>query len=92
MADDITIRARRYDGGIKLELLINGRELCAGADTTPNKAALWLARHVNRLAGQTEELLVDLGYCTEDEIDAIVSASREEIKGVVPAPEGNVTK
>lgn len=49
------------------------REILRGGAKTPREAALWLLRNVNKLAAEVEERLVDLGFLTEAECEAVLA-------------------
>jgi len=48
------------------------REILRGGAKTPREAALWLLRNVNKLAAEVEEQLVELGFLTEAECEAVL--------------------
>ena len=55
----------------------NAREILRGGAATPREAALWLLRNVNRLAAEVEEQLVELGFLTEAECEAVLAEMDE---------------
>ena len=57
-------------GRIFLTVYDNDRKVASAAGTTLNEAATWLVKHVNRIAHQTEALIMDAQLLTETEIEA----------------------
>ena len=51
----------------------NEREILRGGAATPREAAIWLLRNVNRLAAEVEEQLIELGFMTEAECEAVLA-------------------
>ncbi len=81
---DLSIKIKPHGGGIRLELMDSNRLIATSDAKTLRESALWLARTVNRIAQRTEDLLVDLGFCTEAEIEAKIN---EGAKPVAAEPE-----
>lgn len=53
------------------------RKCATGSGKSPKEAAQWLIRHVNRIADQTERLLIEMGLLTEEEADEAVAAKTD---------------
>ena len=56
----------------------DAREILRGGASSPQEAARWLLRNVNRLAAEVEERLVELGFLTESECEAVLAAEESE--------------
>lgn len=54
------------------------REILRGGADTPRQAAIWLLRNVNRLAAEVEEQLVELGFLTEADCEAVLAGPGAE--------------
>lgn len=62
----------------------NEREIIRSGGESPQQAAIWLLRNVNRLAVEVEERLVELGLLTESECEAALA---EESRAPSESPE-----
>ena len=64
----------------------NEREILRGGAESPREAALWLLRNVNKLAAEVEERLVELGFLTEAECEAVLAEMDEPPPPTEAAP------
>jgi len=62
-------------GAWKMRILnvADGREILRSGAVTPREAAIWLLRKVNKVAVEVEERLVELGFLTEAECEAVIA-------------------
>jgi len=49
-----------------------GHRIASGGAESPRAAAIWLVRHVNRIADETELALIELGFLTEAECELVL--------------------
>jgi hypothetical protein len=61
-------------GQLYLSVHENDRTIAHAAGDTVEDAAIWLVRHVNRIARQTEDLLIAAGHITAEEIEKLLDA------------------
>jgi len=59
-------------GQVFLTVHENDRTIAHAAGGTAKDAAAWLVRHVNRIARQTEDLLITAGHLTAAEVEALL--------------------
>jgi len=60
-----------------------GRKVASGSGASVREAATWLVKHVNRIARQTEALLLEMKLLTVEEIDD--AALQDDVRVPVPA-------
>ena len=70
--DNFTLSKEVRDGQVFLTIVRDGHKTVTASGTSTKEASKWLARHVNRLARHTEDLLVEVGFLSVEEIDAAV--------------------
>jgi N-acetylmuramoyl-L-alanine amidase len=66
----------------------NAREIVRSGGETPREAAIWLLRNVNKIAVEVEEQLVELGFLTEAECEAVLAESEAQ-SAAEPPQEGS---
>lgn len=78
----ISINKDKRSSGWQMRAMDSGdgheREIVRGGAATPREAAIWLLRNVNRLAAEVEERLVELGFLTEAECEAVLAEPEPE--------------
>lgn len=77
--DNFTLSKEVRDGQVFLTIIRDGHKVVTARGTSTREAARWLARHVNRLARHTEDLLVEVGFLTAEEIDAAVLDDEDRV-------------
>jgi len=70
------------DGSVHLTVYENERKIVHAAGKTEKEAAFWLMKHVNRLMRQTEDLILEIGFLTTEEIDTAVT--EDDFRSVAP--------
>jgi hypothetical protein len=63
----------------------NNREIARASGASMAEAAKWLVHHVNRIARETESLIIEANFLTEEEIDEAVLQDKERVASSAPA-------
>jgi sugar phosphate isomerase/epimerase len=71
-AKAITLSKEVRDGQVFLTVFNSGQTVVSASGTSTREAAQWLVRHLNRLVRHAEDLVVEIGFLSVEEIDAAV--------------------
>jgi hypothetical protein len=75
----LTLTKEARDGAIHLAVLENERQIVRAKGKTEKEAAQWLVKHVNRIARQTEDMLLEENFLSAEEIDKAIQEDEERV-------------
>jgi hypothetical protein len=79
----LTIGVETTKNRVFVSALDGDRKIASGSGASVHEAATWLVKHVNRIARQTEALVLEAKLLTEEEIDEAVLHDDE--RGTAPS-------